>query len=149
MDKVEGNEGTLLVERFEAFVRFREKSDHLALAILFSLVFIIVIPFFTIEDILWGDNTLCCGSVVLGLTMIVGGTIQSIVHWNGYKKAAQELAHAAGIHEKISYPFFSFQPPYENIYFLVLQKYPFLYESRENSNKTKTRKVVLSNREEK
>jgi len=148
MDKAESNEKSLLVERFEAFVIIREKSDPLTLAILFGLIFIIVIPFFTIEDLLWGDNTLCCGSVLLGLGMIVGGTIRSIAHWSRYKNAAQELAYAASIHDKISYPFFSLQPPYEKIHSLVLQKYPFLYESRENPTKTKPRKVVLSQREE-
>ena len=148
MDKAESNEKSLLVERFEAFVIIREKSDPLTLAILFGLIFIIVIPFFTMEDLLWGDNTLCCGSVLLGLGMIVGGTIRSIAHWSRYKSAAQDLAHAAGIHDEISYPFFSILPPYEKIYALVLQKYPFLNESREKSNKTKPRKVVLSKREE-
>jgi hypothetical protein len=148
MDKVESNDEALLVECHEAFVIIREKSDPLTLAILFSLIFIIVIPFFTIEDLIWGDNTLCCGSVLLGIALIIGGTIQSIAHWSRYKSAAQDLAHAAGIHDEISYPFFSILPPYEKIYALVLQKYPFLNESREKSNKTKPRKVVLSKREE-
>ena len=154
MDKVESNEEALLVESYVAFVNIRERSSLGTLTILFSFVFMIFIPIFLLLIFpldMWGDSEgteLCCGSVLLGLAMIVGGTVQSIAHWSRYKKATQNLANAAGIPKKIAYPLFSLQAADKRINSLVLQKYPFLSESKENSNKTKPRKVVLSKREE-
>ena len=147
MDKVGSKEeALLLVESYEAFIDIKERPNVGIWYIVFSFVFIIFIPIILLQVFplgMWGDSDgteLCCGSILLGILMFFVGIIQIIAHRSGYKKAAQKLTHAAGIHEKISYPFFRLQT-------LVLQKYPFLHESRENSYKSKPRKVVVSQRE--
>ena len=146
MDKVESNEEALLVESYAAFIKFKDERGVGIGVIIFSFVLMIIMPIILLQIFplgMWGDSDgteLCCGSILLGILMFFVGIIQIIAHRSGYKKAAQKLTHAAGIHEKISYPFFRLQT-------LVLQKYPFLHESRENPYKSKPRKVVVSQRE--
>mgnify|MGYP003325991083 FL=1 len=151
MDEVEDNEEALVIESYEAFIKIKEEPDPGTLPAIFSLVFILIIPIFTFdfEDFFYGgDNSLCCGSVSIGFVLFGLAAILSQAQWSRYRKATRNLANAAGIPEKIAYPFFSLQAADKRINSLVLQKYPFLSESIENSNKSKPRKIVLSQREE-
>ena len=148
MDKVEGNEEALVVESYEAFIKIKEEPDPIIWPLIFSLVFIILIPLFSFEDLFYGDNTLCCGSILLGLVILLVGSIQSLERSNRYKKATKDLADVAGIPKKIAYPFFSLQAADKRINSLVLQKYPFLSEPEEKSAKTKPPNIVLKQPEE-
>jgi hypothetical protein len=59
----------------------------------------------------------------------------------------RDLVNTAGIPKKIAYPFFSIQAADKRINSLVVQKYPFLSESKESSTETSPRRLVLSQRE--
>ena len=150
MDEVEDNEEALVVESYKAFIKIKEEPDPGTWPTIFSLVFIIVIPIFSFnfEDVFYGDSSMCFGSVLIGFALFVFAAILSQAQWSRYRKATQNLANVAGIPKKIAYPVFSLQAADKRINSLVLQKYPFLSESRENSNKSKPRKIVLSQREE-
>ena len=148
MDEIESNEEELVVESYEAFIKIKEEPDPGTFPLIFSLVFIILIPLFSFEDLFYGDNSLCCGSILLGLVILLVGSIQSLEQSSRYKKATKDLAHVAGIPKKIAYPVFSLQAADKRINSLVLQKYPFLSESKENTPKTKPQKIVLSQSEE-
>ena len=148
MNKVEDNEEALVVESYEAFIKIKEEPDPIIWPLIFSLVFIILIPLFSFEDLFYGDNTLCCGSILLGLVILLVGSIQSLERSNRYKKATKDLADVAGIPKKIAYPFFSLQAADKRINSLVLQKYPFLSEPEEKSAKTKPPNIVLKQPEE-
>ena len=148
MDEIESNEEELVVESYEAFIKIKEEPDPGTFPLIFSLVFIILIPLFSFEDLFYGDNTLCCGSILLGLVILLVGSIQSLERSNRYKKATKDLADVAGIPKKIAYPFFSLQAADKRINSLVLQKYPFLSEPEEKSAKTKPPNIVLKQPEE-
>ena len=148
MHKVEGDEEALVIESYEAFIKIKEEPDPGNFPLIFSLVFMILIPIFSFEDAFSGDGTLCFGSMIFGFALLIVGAILSSAQTNRYKKATRDLANTAGIPKKIAYPFFSFQATDKRINSLVLQKYPFLSESKENSSQTKPRKIVLSQREE-
>ena len=139
----------LVVESYEAFIKIKEEPDPGTFPLIFSLVFIILIPIFSIQDAFMNnDSTLCFGSILIGLALLGVGAIQSSAQWSRYNKATKDLAHVAGIPKKIAYPFFSLQAADKRINSLVLQKYPFLSESKENSTKTKPQKIVFSQSEE-
>ena len=148
MGEVEDNEEGLVVESYEAFIKIKEEPDPIIWPLIFSLVFIILIPLFSFEDLFYGDNTLCCGSILLGLVILLVGSIQSLERSNRYKKATKDLADVAGIPKKIAYPFFSLQAADKRINSLVLQKYPFLSEPGEKSAKTKPPSIALKQPEE-
>ena len=148
MHKAEGDEEALVIESYEAFIKIKEEPDPGNFPLIFSLVFMILIPIFSFEDAFSGDGTLCFGSMIFGFALLIVGAILSSAQTGRYKKATRDLANTAGIPEKIAYPFFSFQATDKRINSLVLQKYPFLSESKENSSQTKPRRIVLSQREE-
>jgi len=148
MDEVEDNEEALVVESYKAFIKIKEEPDPGTLPAILSLVFIILIPIFSFEDVFYGDGSLCFGSVLIGFFLFGLAAILSLAQWSRYKKATQNLANAAGIPKKIAYPFFSLQAADKRINSLVLLKYPFLSESKENSTKTKPQKIIFSPREE-
>ena len=148
MHKVEGDEEALVIESYEAFIKIKEEPDPGTFPLIFSLVFMILITIFSFEDAFSGDGTLCFGSMIFGFALLIVGAILSSAQTSRYKKATRDLANTAGIPKKIAYPFFSFQATDKRINSLVLQKYPFLSESKENSSQTKPRKIVLSQREE-
>jgi hypothetical protein len=148
MHKVEGDEEALVIESYEAFIKIKEEPDPGTFPLIFSLVFMILIPIFSFEDAVSGDGTLCFGSMIFGFALLIVGAILSSAQTSRYKKATRDLANTAGIPKKIAYPFFSFQATDKRINSLVLQKYPFLSESKENSSQTKSRRIVLSQREE-
>ena len=154
MHKVEGDEEALVIERYEAFIKIKEEPDPGTYPLIFSLVFMILIPILKIlnwilfENAFSGDGTFCFGSMIFGFVLLIVGAILSSAQTSRYKKATRDLANTAGIPKKIAYPFFSFQATDKRINSLVLQKYPFLSESKENSSQTKSRRIVLSQREE-
>ena len=120
MDKIESNEKALVVKSYKAFIKIKDYQDPGTGPIILSLVFLILFPIVTFDGV-FGSNALCCGSILLGFAILVWGTIQSSTHWNRYKEATHDLANAVGL---------------------------FLSESEENSNETKPRKIVLSQRED-
>ena len=150
MDEVGDNEEALVVESYKTFIKIKEEPDPGTFPLIFSLVFIFIIPIFSFdfEGIFYGDYSSCFGSVLIGFALLGLAAILSQAQSSRYKKATQNLANAAGIPKKIAYPFFSLQAADKRINSLVLQKYPFLSESKENSNKSKPRKIVVSQREE-
>ena len=148
MDEVEDNEEALVIESYEAFIKIKEEPDPGTWPAIFSLVFILLIPIFSFEDALFGDSSLCFGSILIGFILLGLATILSSAQWSRYRKATQNLANVAGIPKKIAYPVFSLQAADKRINSLVLQKYPFLSESKENSTKTKPQKIVFSQSEE-
>ena len=149
MDEADDNEEALVVESYKTFIEIKEEPDPGTFPLIFSLVFIFIIPIFSFdfEGIFYGDYSSCFGSVLIGFALLGLAAILSQAQSSRYKKATQNLANAAGIPKKIAYPFFSLQAADKRINSLVLQKYPFLSESKENSNKSKPRKIVLSQRE--
>ena len=150
MDEAGDNEEALVVESYKTFIKIKEEPDPGTFPLIFSLVFIFIIPIFSFdfEGIFYGDYSSCFGSVLIGFALLGLAAILSQAQSSRYKKATQNLANAAGIPKKIAYPFFSLQAADKRINSLVLQKYPFLSESKENSNKSKPRKIVVSQREE-
>ena len=133
MDKVESNEEALDVEKYEAFIKIREMSDPGPLTIIFGLVFLFLMPIiifvsFPLDQYFDSGGTgLCCGNILLGLTLLVMGAFQSSAHDSSYHKAAQDLAH----HLQIPVHMVNRLPQLE-----------------ENSNKSKLRKFILSQHEE-
>lgn len=146
MDEVESNEEALVSESYEAFIKIKEEPDPGTFPLIFGLVFMILIPLFSFD--FYGDNTLCCGSFLIGFVILGVGAIQSSAQGSRYKKATKDLARTAGIPKKMAYPFFSLQAADKRINSLVLQKYPFLSQPKQNSTKTKPPKIVLEQREE-
>ena len=139
----------LVVESYEAFIKIKEEHDPGTFPLIFSLLFLILIPIFSIQDsIMNNGSTSCFWSILIGLALLGVGAIQSAAQWSRYNKATKDLAHVAGIPKKIAYPFFSLQAADKRITSLVLQKSPFLSESIENSTKTKPQKIVFSQSEE-
>jgi hypothetical protein len=137
-----------VVISYEAFIKIKEKPDPGTWPLILGLVFTFIFPIFSFEALVNGDDSGFCGFILIGVALLSFGAILSLTHSNEFKKATQNLANVAGIPKKIAYPFFSLQAADKRIDSLVLQKYPFLSESKENSNKSKPRKIVLSQHEE-
>jgi hypothetical protein len=76
------------------------------------------------------------------------GAAQSTTQYNRYQKATKHLAETAGIPKKVAYPFFSLQAADKRIQALVIQKYPFLTESKPKLHKPKPMQIVISQHEE-
>ena len=148
MNEERGTEEALVLESYKVFISIKEEPDPGTLPAIFSLVFLLLIPVFSFEDAFYGDSSLCCGSVLIGFALLGLAAILSSAQWSKYKKATKDLALTAGIPKKIAYPVFSLQAADKRINSLVLQKYPFLSESKEESIKAKPQKIVLSQFEE-
>jgi hypothetical protein len=147
MDRVEGDEEARVIESYETFIKIKEEPDPGTLPLIFGLVFMILIPIFSLQDAFSGDATVCWGSMIFGFAILLVGALLSSAQSRRYKKAMRDLVNTAGIPKKMAYPFFSFQAADQRIHSLVLQKYPFLSESKETSTKTRPRRIVLSQRE--
>jgi hypothetical protein len=147
MDRVEGDEEARVIESYETFIKIKEEPDPGTLPLIFGLVFMILIPIFSFQDAFSGDATMCWGSMIFGFAILLVGALLSSAQSRRYKKAMRDLVNTAGIPKKMAYPFFSFQAADQRIHSLVLQKYPFLSESKETSTKTRPRRIVLSQRE--
>ena len=147
MDRIDGDEEARLIESYETFIKIKEEPDPGTLPLIFGLVFMILIPIFSFQDAFSGDATMCWGSMIFGFAILLVGALLSSAQSRRYKKAMRDLVNTAGIPKKMAYPFFSFQAADQRIHSLVLQKYPFLSESKETSTKTRPRRIVLSQRE--
>ena len=147
MDRIDGDEEARVIESYETFIKIKEEPDPGTLPIIFGLVFMILIPIFSFQDAFSGDATVCWGSMIFGFAILLVGALLSSAQSRRYKKAMRDLVNTAGIPKKMAYPFFSFQAADQRIHSLVLQKYPFLSESKETSTKTRPRRIVLSQRE--
>jgi hypothetical protein len=147
MDRIDGNEEARVIESYETFIKIKEEPDPGTLPLIFGLVFMILIPIFSFQDAFSGDATMCWGSMIFGFAILLVGALLSSAQSRRYKKAMRDLVNTAGIPKKMAYPFFSFQAADQRIHSLVLQKYPFLSESKETSTKTRPRRIVLSQRE--
>jgi hypothetical protein len=144
MDRIDGDEEARVIESYETFVKIKEEPDPGTLPLIFGLVFMILIPIFSFQDAFSGDATMCWGSMIFGFAILLVGALLSSAQSRRYKKAMRDLVNTAGIPKKMAYPFFSFQAADQRIHSLVLQKYPFLSESKETSTKTRPRRIVLS-----
>jgi hypothetical protein len=147
MDRIDGDEEARVIESYETFIKIKEEPDPGTLPLIFGLVFMILIPIFSFQDAFSGDATVCWGSMIFGFAILLVGALLSSAQSRRYKKAMRDLVNTAGIPKKMAYPFFSFQAADQRIHSLVLQKYPFLSESKETSTKTRPRRIVLSQRE--
>ena len=147
MDRIDGDEEARVMESYETFIKIKEEPDPGTLPLIFGLVFMILIPIFSFQDAFSGDATMCWGSMIFGFAILLVGALLSSAQSRRYKKAMRDLVNTAGIPKKMAYPFFSFQAADQRIHSLVLQKYPFLSESKETSTKTRPRRLVLSQRE--
>jgi len=147
MDRIDGDEEARVIESYEKFIKIKEEPDPGTLPLIFGLVFMILIPIFSFQDAFSGDATMCWGSMIFGFAILLVGALLSSAQSRRYKKAMRDLVNTAGIPKKMAYPFFSFQAADQRIHSLVLQKYPFLSESKETSTKTRPRRIVLSQRE--
>ena len=114
-------------ESHEAFVKIKGEPDPGTFFSILGLVFMFINPIILFAIIplgpyfTWDGTGLCCGSILFGFVILIVGSNQSDVHRSRYNKAAQDLQHSEGL---------------------------FLSESEKKSNKTKPRKIVLSQREE-
>ena len=144
MDRIDGDEEARVIESYETFIKIKEEPDPGTLPLIFGLVFMILIPIFSFQDAFSGDATMCWGSMIFGFAILLVGALLSSAQLRRYKKAMRDLVNTAGIPKKMAYPFFSFQAADQRIHSLVLQKYPFLSESKETSTKTRPRRIVLS-----
>jgi hypothetical protein len=167
MDKVGSKEeALLLVESYEAFIDIKERPNVGIWYISFSFVFIIFIPIILLQVFplgMWGDSDgteLCCGSLLFGVAMFFGGLIQTSSHGGSYNKAAQDLAHAVCHYfysnetsiktvEEINYTGFAMlgdgnEGGINKMDWIYLARY---FYPKENSNKTKSRKMGFSERE--
>ena len=142
------SEESAVLESYKDFVSIKEEPTSGILVTVSSLIFLIIIPVFSIEDAFFNDGSLCCGSMIVGCILLVVGTAQSTTQLNRLKKATKHLAETAGIPKKVAYPFFSLQAADKRIQALVIQKYPFLTESKQNLNKPKPMQIVISQHEE-
>ena len=147
MGRIDGDEEAHVIESYETFIKIKEEPDPGTLPLIFGLVFMILIPIFSFQDAFSGDATMCWGSMIFGFAILLVGALLSSAQSRRYKKAMRDLVNTAGIPKKMAYPFFSFQAADQRIHSLVLQKYPFLSESKETSTKTRPRRIVLSQRE--
>ena len=147
MGRIDGDEEARVIESYETFIKIKEEPDPGTLPLIFGLVFMILIPIFSFQDAFSGDATMCWGSMIFGFAILLVGALLSSAQSRRYKKAMRDLVNTAGIPKKMAYPFFSFQAADQRIHSLVLQKYPFLSESKETSTKTRPRRIVLSQRE--
>ena len=147
MDRIDGDEEARVIESYETFIKIKEEPDPGTLPLIFGLVFMILIPIFSFQDAFSGDATMCWVSMIFGFAILLVGALLSSAQSRRYKKAMRDLVNTAGIPKKMAYPFFSFQAADQRIHSLVLQKYPFLSESKETSTKTRPRRIVLSQRE--
>ena len=141
-------EESAVLESYKDFISIKAEPNTGVLFAVFSLIFLFVIPFFSIEDAFYGDDSLCCGSIIIGCILLVVGTAQSTTQYNRYQKATKHLAETAGIPKKVAYPLFSLQAADKRIQALVIQKYPFLTESKQKLNKPKPMQIVISQHEE-
>ena len=147
MGRIDGDKEARVIESYETFIKIKEEPDPGTLPLIFGLVFMILIPIFSFQDAFSGDATMCWGSMIFGFAILLVGALLSSAQSRRYKKAMRDLVNTAGIPKKMAYPFFSFQAADQRIHSLVLQKYPFLSESKETSTKTRPRRIVLSQRE--
>ena len=148
MGEDENSVESAVLESYKDFISIKEEQ-HFGIPIaVISLMFLFVIPFFSIEDAFYGDSSLCCGSIIIGCILLVVGTAQSTTHHNRYQKATKHLAKTAGIPKKVAYPFFSLQAADKRIQALVIQKYPFLTESKQKLHSKKPSQIVISQHEE-
>ena len=141
-------EESAILESYKNFISIKAEPDTGSWFAVFSLIFLFVIPFFSIEDAFYGDDSLCCGSIIIGCILLAVGTAQSTTQHNRLKKATKHLAETAGIPKKVAYPFFSLQAADKRIHALVIQKYPFLAESKQNLHSTKPSQIVITQHEE-
>ena len=144
MDRIDGDEEARVIESYETFIKIKEEPDPGTLPLIFGLVFMILIQIFSFQDAFSGDATVCWGSMIFGFAILLVGALLSSAQSRRYKKAMRDLVNTAGIPKKMAYPLFSFQATDKRINSLVLQKYPFLSESKESSTKTRPRRIVLS-----
>ncbi len=167
VDKVESNEEALLVESYETFIHIKKNQYDGVWIIIFSFLFIILIPILLFQVFplgYWGDSDgteLCFGSILFGFVMLFVGLIRTSADGGSYNRAAQDLAHA------VCHYFYSNENSDQTVEeinalgFAMLgddraggiNKKDWIYlaryfYSKENSNKTKPRKVVRSKREE-
>ena len=148
MGENENSEESAVLESYKDFISIKgEPNSGITVAVI-SLIFLFVIPFFSIEDVFYGDNSLCCGSIIFGFLLLLVGTAQSTTQHNRFKKATKHLAKTAGIPKKVAYPFFSLQAADKRILALVLQKYPFLTETKQDLHSPKPMQIVISQHEE-
>lgn len=148
MDEEVNSEESAVLESYKDFISIKEEPNSGILVTVSSLIFLIIIPVFSIEDAFFNDGSLCCGSVIVGCILLVVGTAQSTTQHNRLKKATKHLAETAGIPKKVAYPFFSLQAADKRIHALVIQKYPFLKESKQNLHSPKPSQIVISQHEE-
>lgn len=148
MGEDKNSEESALLESYKDFISIKEEPNSGIIVAVISLIFLFVIPFFSFEDAFYGDDSLCCGSIIIGFLLMLVGTAQSTTQNNRFKKATKHLAKTAGIPKKIAYPFFSLQAPDKRILALVIQKYPFLTESKQDLNNSKPMQIVISMDEE-
>lgn len=148
MGENENSEESAVLESYKDFISIKgEPNSGITVAVI-SLIFLFVIPFFSIEDAFYGDNSLCCGSIIFGFLLLLVGTAQSTTQHNRFQKATKHLAKTAGIPKKVAYPFFSLQAADKRILALVLQKYPFLTETKQDLHSPKPMQIVISQHEE-
>ena len=148
MGEDENSEESALLESYKDFISIKEEPNTGVAVAVISLIFLFVIPLFSIEDAFYGDSSLCCGSIIIGFLLLIVGTAQSTTQNNRFKKATKHLAKTAGIPKKVAYPFFSLQAAHKRILALVIQKYPFLTESKQNLHSPKPVQIVISMDEE-
>ena len=148
MGEDKNSEESAVLESYKDFISIKEKPNTGSSVAVISLIFLFVIPFFSIEDAFYGDGTLCCGSIIIGLLLLIVGTAQSTTQYNQVQKATKHLAKTAGIPKKVAYPFFSLQAADKRVLALVLQKYPFLTESKQDRHSPKPMQIVISMDEE-
>ena len=148
MGEDKNSEESALLESYKDFISIKEEPNSGIIVAVISLIFLFVIPFFSFEDAFYGDDSLCCGSIIIGFLLMLVGTAQSTTQNNRFKKATKHLAKTAGIPKKIAYPFFSLQAPDKRILALVIQKYPFLTESKQDLHNSKPMQIVISIDEE-
>lgn len=164
MDKFERHEDALVGESYMAFITVKKYPNFGPLLKLFSLVFIIVIPYFLLSEMgPWFDGfETCCGSILLGFLINTWGVFLSSRYHASCNNAAKDLAQA------VCHYFSSNENSVETVEEINLlrlanawrggQKVKWsqnfvhavgsYFSSNENSTKTKPRKLVLSQRKE-
>ena len=164
MDKVERHEDALIGESYMAFNKFKKYPNFGPHLKLFSWVFIIVIPFNLLSEMgPWFDGfEMCFGSILLGFLINTWGVLLSSRYQSRCNKAAEDLAQA------VCRYFSSNENSVETVEEINLlrlakawrdgQKVKWsqnfvhavgsYFYSKENSTKTKPRKLVLSQRKE-
>ena len=93
MDEADDNEEALVVESYKTFIKIKEEPDPGTFPLIFSLVFIFIIPIFSFdfEGIFYGDYSSCFGSVLIGFALLGLAAILSQAQSSRYKKATQRI----------------------------------------------------------